>query len=517
MRVIYSTCLADPWVKVAQKLKKEHGYDPVYWNGYKDLDDSAKVVFNAFPNAIYHPSLDACKGIFPNEIASRYAGYYIDINFLKSHASFELQAIKMMDRMDPDRYSFNFMERQRHFRNLLKYWTACIGYLKPDMVLSDQVPHLVFDYVLYLLCKYYNIKFITFRGSPFLGRVIPITEISSIGDILDTEYAEVFNSGSTIEMLKRDLPKDIIEQYEMIKSGYVLAEPNYMKTHLVDHKKSSGLLSLTKKFILDMNQFHNRYFKKGGFLLKGIPTLFKQRSKSIENSNFTILNYAILKLKANAYKNKLKKYYNSLVEEPNFSVPYIIFNLHYQPEMTSSPSGDIFVDQRLCVDVLAKHIPSNYLIYIKEHPSQFYAHIGGHTGRIPEFYNDLKSYPQVRLMPLHVDPFTLFKHSKAVATVTGTSGWEAMALGKPVIIFGLTWYERYTGVLKITDEKTAAQITSFIENFTFDERNLLAYLNAFSIKSVNSYAHRGLKEKMNLDETECVSNLAESIFQMASK
>jgi capsule polysaccharide export protein KpsC/LpsZ len=222
-----------------------------------------------------------------------------------------------------------------------------------------------------------------------------------------------------------------------------------------------------------------------------------------------------LKAKANANKNKLKKYYDSLVTEPDFGVPYVIVNLHYQPEMTSSPCGDIFVDQRLCIEVLAKHLPADYLIYVKEHPSQFYAQNEGHTGRIPQFYDDLLAYPQVRLLPLHCDPFLLFRNAKAVATVTGTSGWEAMMLGKPVIIFGLAWYEKYAGVLKIVDEKSAAHITRFIENFEFDERDLLAYLNAFGNISVRAYAQYGMKERMNQDEAECVSNLAACIDRLA--
>ena len=516
MKVIYNKCFADPWVKVAQKLQQEHGYEPVYWIGYSH-DDSEKLVPNAFSNVIYHSLIDALKSIFPQEIADRFTRSYINIDFLKSNASYELQTIKMMDRMDLDRYSFNFMERQRDFRNYLKYWTACINYLKPDLVVSGNIPHTVFDYILYLLCKFNKIKFVAFCWSTFLGRVIPITDISSIGDILDKEYIRILKSGSGIELLKQNQPDEIIESYEKVKLDYASAVPDYMKEQLIEHKKSSSLLRLAKKFILDVYRFNDRYFGEDGFLKKGMPIIFKQQSKSIANSNMTILNYSIYKLKANAYKNKLKKYYNSLVSEPNFNVPYVIVNLHYQPEMSTSPAGDIFVDQLLCIEVLAKYVPDDYLIYVKEHPSQFYAQTDGHAGRILEFYDDLIAYPKVRFMPMAMDPFQLIKNSRAVATVTGTSGWEAMVLGKPVINFGLSWYENYAGVLKIVDEKSASIITQFIENFKFDERDLFAYLNAFSKKSVKAYAHPGYKEKMKQDEAECVSNLAESIFQMVSK
>jgi len=515
MRVIYSTCMADPWVKVAQKLKHEHGYEPVYWIGYED-DESKKLVPAAFPNLIYHPYFDACKAVFPQQLVDQFAGSFFDIEFIKARASFELQAIKMMDRMDPDRYSFNFMERQGLYRNFLKYWTAGISYLKPDLVVSGNVPHQVFDYVLYLACKLNHIKFLTYRGSAFLGRVIPVTEVSSIGDILDEEYVKMVQSGTETEWLKRNLPNEILERYEKVKSDYTMAEPDYMKRQLLEHRHSSGLLPLTMKFIHDLNRFKGGYFGKHGFLKKGIPTFFKEQGKNIEDSRTSVWKYSVLKLKANAYKKRLKEYYDSLVTAPDLNVPYVMVNLHYQPEMSSNPSGDIFVDQRLCVDVLAQHIPSRFLIYVKEHPSQFFSHLGGHTSRIPGFYDDLIRYPQVRLMPLQADPYTLFKHSRAVATVTGTSGWEAMVLGKPVICFGSPWYEKYSGVLKIDDEKSAAKIAPFIENYRFDERNLLAYLHAFSHKSIMAYAHRGFKEKMNQDEAECVRNLAASVFQMTS-
>ena len=497
-------------------MQQEHGYEPVYWIGY-EFDNSKNVIPKAFPNVIFHPYFNASKGIFPKEISDRFPGSNINIDFLKDIAHDELLTIKMMDRMDPYRYGFNFMERQRHFRNLLKYWHACIDYLKPDMVVSERIPHQAFDYALYLMCKYKKIKFVTFCGSAFLGRYIPLTDVSSIGDIFDEEYAGYLKSDFSIEELKGNLPEDIITYYEKMKLDYALAEPFYMKKHLVEHKQSSTILSLTKKFVLDMNQFKENYFGKNGYFKKGIPSFWKQRCKSIETSSTTVLNYSFLKMNANAFKKKLKKVYDSLVEEPDFNVPYVIYNLHYQPEATSNPSGGIFVDQRLCIDVLAKQLPSDCLIYVKEHRSQFYSHLLGHTGRIPEFYKDLLAYPQVRLMPLHTDPFSLIKNSRAVATITGTTGWEAMVMGKPVINFGLSWYEKYHGVLRVVDEKTATTIGPFIENFKFDERNLLAYLNAFIRKSIKVYAQRAWYEKLNEDKSEFVNVFAESIFQMASK
>ena len=86
MRVIYNTCIADPWAKVAQKLQKEYGFEPVYWIGYEYFEDdnSKEIIPKLFPNAIYQPYYDAWKGIFPAEITQKYSEAYINIDFLRN-------------------------------------------------------------------------------------------------------------------------------------------------------------------------------------------------------------------------------------------------------------------------------------------------------------------------------------------------------------------------------------------------------------------------------------------------
>ena len=47
---------------------------------------------------------------------------------------------------------------------------------------------------------------------------------------------------------------------------------------------------------------------------------------------------------------------------------------------------------------------------------------------------------------------SLIKGSVAVATITGTAGWEALFHGKPVIAFGLAWYRWAQGVTEFKPE-----------------------------------------------------------------
>jgi hypothetical protein len=505
MRVLYSTCFADPWVRVAQKLKEEHGYEPVYWIGLWD-DNSKALVSKTFPDCIYHKYFNAWKGIFPPQVAKHFNETYINIDFLKEYASFELQALKMMDRMDPDQESFAFMERQRHYRNMLKYCTACLIELKVDFVIFGVVPHQVFDYALYLLCRFHNINCVCLGNTQFMGRFLMIKNISSIDVKIQEDYKKILASGKDAALLKSELSGDITSYYNRIQQDYSEAKPEWERNHLIESKKSDGIFSLAKKFFIELNNNRTRYFGEDGFL-----HIIKQKKKTTEESKISIFQYSIHKLKTNRFKRKLKDYYNSLTIQPDYTVKYVFFALHYQPEMTTNPSGDIFVDQRLCVEVLLKQIPSDYLIYVKEHQAQFYSHLEGNTSRAKYYYDDLLSNSRVRLLPLDSDPLKLVKNAQAVATIMGTVGWEAMAIGIPVIAFGLSWYEKYDGVLKITNEETASKIEEFIANFKFDEKNLFAYLNAFCKNSSISYAIKGIKEKVDIPESDCIDRIIKLI------
>ena len=115
------------------------------------------------------------------------------------------------------------------------------------------------------------------------------------------------------------------------------------------------------------------------------------------------------------------------------------------------------------------------------------------------------------MITLDSDPLELVRHSQAVATITGTIGWEAMVIGKPVIAFGLTWYEYFDGVLKVTNEETASEIVRFIETFKFDKQKLFAYLLAFSRNSTLVYSTPGIKEVLDLPEDECIDRLVRII------
>lgn len=511
--VIYINCWVDPWIEVAKTLKAQYGYNPVWWIGYSKEDNSHNLIPQNFPGVVFQDQGDAWKGRFRKDIQERSANCYLDIDFLNKHANHELQAIKMMDRMDQDLRSFNFMERQRHFRNMIKSWMAAIDIVKPDLVISTAIPHRLYDYVLYWLCEEKGIPFLTIQHTQFPGRFyFSKNEFYTIKN----RFIDDWHQFEKITKIDECLLESISTRYNKVKLDYQNGIPITIKK-LNDREKERTLrFAMIKRWLRLFPTKYRQYLlgQPADVTIIGLCALDKKTNKKYEESEGNVYQHERMILKMNKYKKYLKESYESLTTKPDFNDNYIAFFLHYQPEATSCPGGDIFVDQRLCIELLLKYLPSNYKIYVREHPHQFSRMKDGHTGRMRDLYDDLIKNDRVKLISTGVDPFDLISKAKAVSTITGTVGWEAMVRQKPVIAFGLCWYENYSkGVLRITDEKSAENMLQFIENYSFDEHSLKAYLAAVGKNTYYAdYFKANKKDLIHLTKKENVDNVVNAII-----
>lgn len=518
MNTLYNTCWADPWLLVAKKLEAEKNLKPVYWIGYYD-DNSENDVPENFKGITYHSRWDSWKGIFPGVVEKNYTKYALDIDFLKSISQYELQAISQMDRMDPDRHRFSFNERQRLFRNMLRKWFACIDLLKIDIIIADRIPHRSYDYPLYLIAKYLKIKYIFFIHTYFNARTLACTNLNGINPIVNKNYKayKKKHSNTDQDFLQTIIKKDIWEKVALVRRAYTDAIPDYMIAHNKTQNSNSNILKLGANFLLSFLGFkpntkiHRRRNNKGLFDdFFDIHPYSKKRNKPIEESAYNAIEYGFMAYKGIKYKKQLRRYYQRLAEKPDYKQPYVFFAPHYQPEATSNPSADIFVDQILAIEQLASNIPKGWFVYVKEHVSQFLTISEGQKARFKYFYDDLRKIDNVRLISLNVESFDLIDHAKAVATLTGTVGWEAVLRKKPVIIFGISWYEAFPGVLKIASSDDAKKIQAHIKDYEYNEKSVLNYLLTIQELAPLSYSYLAIgKEKITEDV--CVNNIFSQI------
>ncbi len=195
-----------------------------------------------------------------------------------------------------------------------------------------------------------------------------------------------------------------------------------------------------------------------------------------------ILGKRVRSFKKNVFKidqRRRYKYLNNIagVENAAPNERYVYFPLHLQPEMTTDALGHEYCDQLLAVEELLRRVPDDVFIYIKENPKQ--------TAQMREesFYRRMQALPNIRFLDREIDSINLIKNSEAVATITGTAGWEALQMGKPVITFGSAWYRALPGAFQWHQDFDYQQVI----NFRFDLGRFkegVAWLSQFLRKGV---------------------------------
>jgi hypothetical protein len=167
-------------------------------------------------------------------------------------------------------------------------------------------------------------------------------------------------------------------------------------------------------------------------------------------------------------------------KSPDLSAKFIYLPLHFAPEISDIVFGSEYDHHQGFVTQLAKHIPYDCQLYVKEHTSML-------GRRATDFYADLRKLYNVRLISPFVDTFTLIRHCRAVVTVTGTAGWEAYLLGKPCIVLGDVFYNFLPGVLHVRlDRDFNEAVRRYLESFSFDPEERRCAIRAWFATSYSA-------------------------------
>ena len=445
MRVIYTECSNTFWLDVAKILEKRFSWKPVYWTARPEFE---AAVTERFDEVCFHSEIDAVRSIAPQQFKNL-AGAVLDQPLLERLANLESYSLKMMDRMDA-LGTFTYQERVRHYHRLVSYWLAIIEQLQPDLVFFKTIPHMVYDFVLYDICKMLGIQTMMFEQTNVQGLAYLRSSIDGI-TIVQSYY----------QRLLEDPERDRFELSPDISAYLASLRGEYEKLPLY-------IRYVSKKEIYERNKFNQKIRKL--FNIRNYKTIVRKQKQILSSKLSTPLNYLkpkgkthekaglggihyrIFRYQAQRQIRNLSAYYERLAtEELNLKIPYIFVGLNYQPEATTSPKGNVYVNLLLMVEMLSKVIPQEWMIYVKEHPAQFdktWAY-RAHSARTKYFYDDLISIKNVRLAPISFSSYPLIDHSIAVATATGTVGWQAVLRAKPALIFGDPWYSGCEGVHSI--------------------------------------------------------------------
>ncbi|MFJ9534506.1 hypothetical protein [Herbaspirillum sp. NPDC101396] len=445
-RVFYIECSGPIWRDVAAHCRDDAQWQPVLWTAAHG--DAAEVA-QQFPESLFISGTDAALGITPSFPSWDLPA--LDAPLLEALATDESIVLHMMDRMDPaGGAGFPHDARRRHYHRLLSYWLGALDALRPDLIVFSIAPHIIFDYVILALARHRRIPTVMFERIGLPGWVYPMSDFKTGAQALRDNLSDAAFLESFV------LPDAFQDWITKSLQGHAAVPANYQKKLL--------------RYKLGNSQQTAPLFRAVLHELKRAVVLFRKNgTKPAVNSYLRSQNYPhgrcgpletlMSRLRGLQKKRKLMRYHDAISCTPDAQDNYILLGLHYQPERATVPMGGAFGDQTLIVKLLSSALPAGWKLYVKEHPWQLQSFGRGEVQRSEDFYAFISSLPNVKIIRRETSTATMVRNARAVATVTGSVGWDALCSGVPVLLFGAAWYRDCIGVHSIyAKEELAAAL-----------------------------------------------------------
>lgn len=322
-------------------------------------------------------------------------------------------------------YKFNLNEILSILEKECKLFEQIIQEVKPDFLIT-KTTDLHHNHLFYKMCRSQGVKVMMLETSRF-GYKCSITQER---DTID--YVSDLGSPLTKKRTLKDLQnivftKNLGTQLESYKNKFISSKQEKIKAIF-------NFLFLSKN---SNPQSHYTYFGRSKlkvFLTQFYYTLIEKYRKSFIDKN--------------------------LIIDMNNSEPFIYFPLHQEPERVLLIASPFYTNQLETIRHIAKSLPINFKLYVKEHPTQS---IRG--WRELSFYKQVLEIPNVVFLHHSVSSENIMKQSSLVITIGGTSALEAAFYKKPSIIFKEMFYGKLSSVTTITSlQKLPEVIKQSLEN-----------------------------------------------------
>ena len=433
------------------------------------------------------------RSILRMEIGQGRKGHLLDYDF---HTGNSLQlisspeygriletAVEQMYRTSSD-YSYR-SHNIRHIQDYLDYFHIIADMIARRIVDSRithavffSVPHLFFDTVTYEVCRALGIPMTILTWSQFEGRFFSMRNVQNLGR---------FNPSAT------DAPLYEIERGTVPDLFYM--DDRWQREGETGRMNPRVILRFVSHLIR-----HDPLS-----LLRPVSTANKLRRVSKIYRSLPDWRDPFAKF----FHTHQLEYFETLAKfdevQPTFDKKYIYVPLHNQPEMSTSALGGIYRDQALMIETLARDLPEDWEIIVKENPRQ------NAYARGPMFFHRLKRIGSVKIVPTNTSTTMLTAKSQFVATVTGTVGWEAIRLGRPAVVFGAAWYGSFPGVVRYNQGLNFKEVAEL----EVDHESLQKAAGALLARSHKGVIERSLfKHVKSLDLAENTSTVAETCLNL---
>jgi hypothetical protein len=426
------------------KYLEDHGFE-IY--GIIDVPDLLKKSFKEQKIVTYQKTWyfrDHMKDSFTKKIDE---GYLID--FEKKY-SIDLWKLVYTDRnlyFFNDYHIFNHNEILRIVEQTARFFENILLEINPSYVWIH-VPDYFHIELLYELCKSKGIKILTLSSARFPRRHI----ISETTDKLD-------NTESIFSVVDDCNLKSFEELKALTKNTYKSIAPEELGIMLSNKIKIKGFWHYFFSVIND--DYKKFYFNFGRTRLK---ILSNEISKFLKRF-----------LRGFFINKNLKK-------QINLDTPFVLFPLHVIPERSTLSVASYYSNQIETIRHIAKSLPINYKLYVKEHPIQI---VNG--WRKTSFYKQILEMPNVELLHPSFSNEDLLSNCSLVAAIAGTTAFTAAFYQKPSIVFGDVLFSELPSVHRV---KTLEELPLIMKN---------ALASKVKINDLNQFVNILFKNSFELD------------------
>lgn len=226
---------------------------------------------------------------------------------------------------------------------------------------------------------------------------------------------------------------EVVEKRYFDKKSYSQEAITFAQKYLSDFRE--------KQSQPDYQVFQNKVYKDKTELKNQLKLIVKAIKGKFDSSNdyFQGSYSGNVTFEQNVVSG-IKKYWKQkpfFEKEVLINKPFFFFTLHVDPEASTMVISPYQTNQYAVIEAIAKSKPIDHIIIVKEHLTMI--------GRRPKgFYEKINALPGVYMVNPLESSFQFINAAKAVLTITGTSGLEAIMLKKPTVFLGkfiYSWIE----------------------------------------------------------------------------
>ena len=288
---------------------------------------------------------------------------------------------------------------------------------EPDIFIPSQQMGTITLLILEGMCKASGVHYLV----PTLSRISNLHRISEnvrcLSPEIDKDYESLMKKNDIQSCSEgKKLHDDIKEDFSNLGNF----DADYLKTYgLFEINNSVDSLRLFFEYVVDH--------------LRLIKLLCKNLIKNIMGEEIDLKErFYVFKLRnklvSQRYANKKVALDKSFGKLPDDGQKYLYFPLYNIPEYSSNFQSTMWLNIISVVEALSKSIPGDWIIVLKEHPTGL-----EHNYRQKDFYHQLSRIPNVEFAPPLTNGNNLIDNAELVFVTVGTSGWEAILKGIPVL------------------------------------------------------------------------------------